>query len=889
MEATYLSSPDAGPEKLEYYEENLINILLENSNDYIFFKDRESRYIKVNENISLLLGEKSSEHVIGKSDFDYSPDIAKKIYEEEQEIMRTGNPQKNVQKEFELADGTKKWFSISKNPFYDKQGNVKGIVGIARDITDIKNIETDLRVREQTARAFMNSPVDAATLITKEGRIVDLNETTAKRFGKTVEEMKGNIIWDYFPLTVTEQRKQKVNEVFQTRKTIQFIDKRENFWNENVLTPIEIDGPEPDLILVISHDLREQKKLEEELNETEQRLYQLIHQMPYAVELCDPNGTARMVNQAFLNMFKIPSAELVVGKYNVFQDPLMGQLGINEQIRRVYDGEIVYIPYIELPLQLIDKKYGIKQKISVTQEVTMFPFFKKDGTLWQVATIWRDITARKNAESALKESEEKYRTLFEKSPNPIMIIDEFGNYLDCNAMALKLLECSQDELLTKNVRDYIPPGKELKVMGQHEPFWKQGGIVETEYYVNGKIKILELSINPMRLNGKNVLFGHGRDITEKKKAEKALIQSEEKYRTYIDNAPEGVFISDEEGNYIEVNKAATNITGYSEQELLSMNLYDITSKDNSKVSEEHFQRVKKQGFSSGEACFVHKDGSKRWWNVEAVKLMDNRYLGFTNDITDKKKAEMELNRLNDELEEKVKERTQEIELLLKHKDEFINQLGHDLKNPMGPLITLLPLLERTEKNPKQKEMLHVINRNVNYMKNLIAKTIQFAQLNSPSSRFKIAQINLYDDVEEILSINKLMFDNNQITVQNELSKAREVCADSFQLKEVFNNLLNNAVKYSNGKNKILIQEKMDDGDFVTISIKDNGIGMTQEQITRIFDDFYKADSSRHDFDSSGLGLSISKRIVEKHGGRIWANSEGPGKGSTFFFTLPIVK
>jgi len=107
-----------------------------------------------------------------------------------------------------------------------------------------------------------------------------------------------------------------------------------------------------------------------------------------------------------------------------------------------------------------------------------------------------------------------------------------------------------------------------------------------------------------------------------------------------------------------------------------------------------------------------------------------------------------------------------------------------------------------------------------------------------------------------------------------------------RLTEVFNNLINNSIKYLQESGKIIFDVKYDDN-FVIVSVEDNGMGMTEKQKNKIFDEFYKADTSRHDFDSSGLGLPICKRIVEKHGGRIWVESNGIGKGSKFYFTLPI--
>jgi len=114
-------------------------------------------------------------------------------------------------------------------------------------------------------------------------------------------------------------------------------------------------------------------------------------------------------------------------------------------------------------------------------------------------------------------------------------------------------------------------------------------------------------------------------------------------------------------------------------------------------------------------------------------------------------------------------------------------------------------------------------------------------------------------------------------------------ADKLKLQVVFNNLLNNAVKYNKKEEgEITISHLLSDGEF-TLSIKDEGIGMTADQLEHVFDEFYKADNSRHDFESSGLGIPICKKIIEMHGGRIWVESEGLGKGSTIYFTLPLNK
>lgn len=248
-------------------------------------------------------------------------------------------------------------------------------------------------------------------------------------------------------------------------------------------------------------------------------------------------------------------------------------------------------------------------------------------------------------------------------------------------------------------------------------------------------------------------------------------------------------------------------------------------------------------------------------------------------------AREELSTLNKNLERRVQERTREVEKLLKQKDEFINQLGHDLKNPLGPLINLIPLLEEKEADPAKKEMLTVLHRNADYMKNLVVKTLELAVLNSPNTRFSIEVLHLSVEINQILSNKKILFDENHVKISNSIDTSLWIKADRLRLEELLTNIFENSVKYCQEDCRITIDAKLTN-EFVTISIVDNGIGMSQDELGRIFDEFYKADSARHDIQNTGLGMSICKRIVEKHGGTIWVESPGPGKGTTVFFTFP---
>ena len=253
---------------------------------------------------------------------------------------------------------------------------------------------------------------------------------------------------------------------------------------------------------------------------------------------------------------------------------------------------------------------------------------------------------------------------------------------------------------------------------------------------------------------------------------------------------------------------------------------------------------------------------------------------------DLKITRKELDILNKNLEKRIKERTKEVEQLLEQKDGFINQLSHDLKSPLTPLTMLIPVLEKLEKDAKKKEILEVLKRNVEYMRILAVKTLVLARLNSPKTKFTLEKLNLGEETNRILETKTTMFKDKNLQIENNVSKRLLVCADKLRLEELLSNLLENSVKYSKEKGKIII-DALKEKDAVKVSIKDTGIGMTKDKIKHVFEEFYKADESRHDFDSSGLGLSICKKIVEKHNGNIWIESPGLDEGTSVFFTIPI--
>jgi PAS domain S-box-containing protein len=527
-------------------------------------------------------------------------------------------------------------------------------------------------------------------------------------------------------------------------------------------------------------------------------------------------------------------------------------------------------------------------------ELSSYPLINSSGDVYGVIEYVKDITELKSKEKKLA----LLSSVIKQSKNPIAILDVEGNVKYANQFLLNHLNQKEvigknwESLLSKNC-SLIQKMPEIKEIVLNKKFSWNGEF--SDIGKDGNVFWRETTIFPIT-NQKNeiehIVF-ESKDITDIKK-------SEEKYRNLVELAPVGIITLSKNGTVTSCNPAFLEMSGYSNDEIVGKHFLKLPTISKNII----FKNAKliKKIFTGENPVFefewIHKDGSIRLaeGRIKLIKKDGKTigFLGLVSDITDHKKNEEELRQahkllkeVNKELEERVLARTSEVENLLKQKDEFINQLGHDLKNPLNPLVNLIPLIEKTETDSEKKEMLKVIHRNVGYMKNLVTKTIELGRLNSPNTVLNFENINLSSEVNKVISNNKYLTDKKQIEVINNITDEIIVYADKLFLEELFNNLINNSLKFTKHKGLITVDAKLDHG-FVTVIVKDNGIGMNREQLSQIFDEFYKADISRHDFESSGLGMPICKRIVEKHGGKIWVESEGKGKGSSFYFTLRIV-
>ena len=245
--------------------------------------------------------------------------------------------------------------------------------------------------------------------------------------------------------------------------------------------------------------------------------------------------------------------------------------------------------------------------------------------------------------------------------------------------------------------------------------------------------------------------------------------------------------------------------------------------------------------------------------------------------------------LNSTLEKKVIDRTLEVNKLLREKTRFIDNLSHDIGTPLTPIFALLPLIKDSLKDPSLVEMVDTCMRNTEYIKHVVQNTRELAEI--ATTDFILKNENLFDTVNMLLKKYEPVFKSFNIVAENRIENNIFIKTEKVQFLRLLDHITSNAVNSmtSTGGGKLIFSSKPaieGSKDYIQISITDTGEGMNKEELKHIFDEFYKTDDSRHKLESTGLGLTICKNIVQKHNGNIWAESEGKGMGATISFTIP---
>ena len=358
------------------------------------------------------------------------------------------------------------------------------------------------------------------------------------------------------------------------------------------------------------------------------------------------------------------------------------------------------------------------------------------------------------------------------------------------------------------------------------------------------------------------------------------------FRTQVLSSPTGIYIV-QDGNFQLVNPQFQKLTGYTEHEIVGMDSLNlIFGEDRDAVRQNAAKMLKGEPSLPYEYRIVTKEGEIRWVMKTAASI---RYrgrravLGNLVDITERKRAEEEARKLNERLEQRVAERTRQLQRSNEQLEQFAYVASHDLQEPLRAVASYVQLLARRYKGRLDADADDFIQYAVdgaNRMKQLIDGLLTYSQVGSRSKVCKPTDCSLI--VDQVLSSLRVALDESGAAISRD--PLPTVMAHSVQLAELFQNLPGNAIKFR-GQEPLRVHISAERKENAWLfSVRDNGIGIDPRHAERIFVIFQRL-HTKEEYPGTGIGLAICKRIVERHGGSIWVES-APGKGATFYFTIP---
>lgn len=495
----------------------------------------------------------------------------------------------------------------------------------------------------------------------------------------------------------------------------------------------------------------------------------------------------------------------------------------------------------------------------------------------------QDITQQKKTEKELKESENLYRTVFKASPDLIMVADLEGKFLNISQAFSSMFGYDNNkEVLGKTYADFIIPEDheraknviKQRLNGQHlgpgyyHGLRKDGGIINIE--VNTDF-IRDDAGNPNR-----IVFVV-RDVTQRKKIEKELLESQERNEALLKANPDIMFIFDEKGTYLDYNSNKNSLLYVSPDDFLGKKVSEVLPPS---ISDLFYHRLNLLFETAEMQVFTYPldiEEEKKFFEGRLVKSGSGKAILTISDITERKWAEQELI--------KAKEKAEESDRL---KSAFLANMSHEIRTPMNGIIGFAELLKEPKLSGEEKdEYISIIEQSGQRLLSIINDIVEISKIEAGMVEMKISDSNLNDQMEYIRKFFKLEAEKKgmSLILKNGLpDKDAVIRTDSEKLYAILINLVKNAIKYSD-KGTIEVGYQRKDG-FIEFYVKDDGIGIPENMKEAVFNRFVQTDMGRkRTFEGTGLGLAISKAYVEMMGGKIWVKSN-VGEGSTFYFTAP---
>jgi two-component system, sensor histidine kinase and response regulator len=522
-------------------------------------------------------------------------------------------------------------------------------------------------------------------------------------------------------------------------------------------------------------------------------------------------------------------------------------------------------------------------------KASKYPLYDKDKNIVGTWGISTDITDQKNAEFQIKEREERYQTLSEITIEGIVVHDN-GIIKDLNPSFLKLLGYEHEEMLDKNLLEFVY--FEDRPIVQSNIFGNFTNSYEIRFVKkSGESFFAEIQGKTIQAHGAELRMAAIRDITERKQAEDALHDSETRMRSITDSAYDAILMMDQNDEISYWNPAAERIFGYTSVEAIGQNLNKliIPSKYRKAYRAACLAlQQNKDGKAAGEILsFEVKRKDKKKMSIQlslsTVQISSGKYsVGIIRDVTQQKKNEEELLKAKEVAEEATGA-----------KSEFLANMSHEIRTPMNAIIGFSGLVKKTDLTQKQTDYIRKIDSSAKSLLGIINDILDFSKIEAGKLELEMVEFRLDDVINETVSMLSDKAAEKNIEFINSISGSVPLAliGDPLRIGQILINLVNNAIKFTE-KGHVLVRTdllKQDESSCqIKISVNDTGIGLTEAQRNKLFSAFSQADTSvTRRFGGTGLGLTISKRLVEMMNGRIFVESEF-GVGSTFSFIIDFM-
>ena len=787
--------------------------------------------------------------------------------------------------QYAIKPGVYKTFESSA--FNLKIEGEKRFCVIARDVTERRKAEQKLKESEEKYKALFDSSPYSVILSDMSGNIIDCNANVEKVFGLKNDDVIGKNFRDFalypsesLPLLIKNFKillKGEIPEPFE----IQIYRKdRSLIWINSQSYFVKI-GDET-FIHSIVQDITAIKEAEQKIKESEEKFSLIFESAADAVLWADAESGEIIDCNNALEILLEKNKDEILGKHVTTLNP-PEEL---EQNRERFENSIKEGKFSTRETNLISKT-GKYIPVLVTGSIASIGGIKIN------MVIFHDITNRKQADQKLKESEEKFRKIIENSNEGYFEVDLKGSYTFFNDAFYEILRYPRNELLGLNYKSYMSEKNSKRTFKVFNSVYNTGIPHKSYQYArrkDGKEIYTESSIYLRHdTDGNKIGFGGFlRDITEKRKADQKLKESEEKFRKIIENSKEGYFEVDLKGNFTFFNDAFCELLRYPRNELLGLNYKIYMSQKNSEKTLKVFNDVFNTGIphKSFEYEIIRKDGKKLYGESSVYLRYDTDankigFSGFLRDITEKREAEQRLIESGKMYRE-----------AFARADFFKDLIAHDINNILQNIKLSTELsslyLNKPDKLNELTEIFEITSNQVNRGAKLISNIIKLTAIENKVKIFDAAETHKI--LEEAIKSVKNSFQSKNINIQIDSIDKTVLLKANDLLLYLFENILTNAIKYNDRNNvEVLVRfSKFNENgtDFVKVEFIDNGIGIPDDKKIIIFQKGFQKDKGGR---GMGLGLSLVKKIIKSYNGQIWVEDKVKGdytKGSNFIILIP---